>query len=112
MLGALLLALLQPAAVQRPDVPQPGIRQPAVDYSSPPGGDTTGYWQQRASYTVVGTLDEAASVLRARGTLTYVNNSPDTLREFFVHQHLNAFRPGSAWSAVDEREGRTRFQHL
>ena len=112
MLGALLLALLQPAAVQRPDVPQPGIRQPAVDYSSPPGGDTTGYWQQRASYTVVGTLDEAREVLEARGTLTYVNHSPDTLREFFVHQHLNAFRPGSDWARVDAREGRVRFQHL
>ena len=93
MLVPLVLALLQ---------------QPTV-YSSPPGGDTTGYWQQRAAYTIVATLDESASVLRATGTLTYVNNSPDTLRELYVHQHLNAFRPGSAWSAVDERERRVRF---
>ena len=29
-----------------------------------------------------------------------------------VQQLLNAFRPGSRWSAADEREGRVRFQTL
>ncbi|HEY0969484.1 MAG TPA: hypothetical protein VGE02_00765, partial [Gemmatimonadales bacterium] len=96
MLPALVLALLQ---------------QP-VNYAAPPSGDTTGYWQQRANYTIVATLDEGAEALRARATLVYVNNSPDTLVEFYVHQHLNAFRPNSAWSEVDEREGRVRFQRL
>ena len=42
----------------------------------------------------------------------YVNNSPNTLSEMYVHQYLNAFRPGSKWSAVDERENRERFQNL
>jgi hypothetical protein len=51
-------------------------------------------------------------VVTAQGTLTYVNRSPDTLRELFLHQHLNAFRPGSRWSATDEAEGRLRFQRL
>jgi len=41
-----------------------------------------------------------------------VNESPDTLRELYVHQYLNAFRPGSKWSASDEREHRVRFQRL
>ena len=80
--------------------------------SSPANGDTVGYWQQRITYTIVATLDEPMQRLRARGTLLYVNNSPDTLREMYFHQYLNAFRPGSKWSAVDEREGRERFQHL
>src|SRR3954470_7105418 len=79
---------------------------------SPATGDTVGYWQQRANYTVVATLDEAQNKLHARGTLVYVNNSADTLREMFFHQYLNAFRPGSKWSAVDEREHRVRFQRL
>jgi hypothetical protein len=96
MLATLVFALLQ---------------QP-THYSAPPAGDTIGYWQQRANYTVEAVLDERAQVLRATGRLVYVNNSPDTLREFYVHQHLNAFRPGSAWSADDEREGRVRFQNL
>jgi hypothetical protein len=71
-----------------------------------------GYWQQRADYTIAATLDEARQVLSARGTLHYVNHSRDTLRELRVHQYLNAFRPGSRWSAVDAREGRRRFGHL
>ncbi len=80
--------------------------------SSPASGDTTGYWQQQIAYEITATLDEEAQKLRATGTLTYTNQSPDTLRELFVHQYLNAFRPGSRWSAVDAREGRVRFQKL
>ncbi len=80
--------------------------------TTPPSGDTTGYWQQRVGYTIVATLDEAQSKLHARGTLVYVNNSPDTLREMYVHQYLNAFRPRSKWSETDEREYRYRFQDL
>jgi hypothetical protein len=57
-------------------------------------------------------LDEALGIARAQGTLRYTNHSPDTLRELWLHQHLNAFRPGSRWSATDEQEGRTRFQAL
>ena len=90
---------------------QPGaIKNPAE--SSPPTGDTVGYWQQRVHYRIVARLDEAGTRLRARGELIYVNSSPDTLREMYMHQYLNAFRPGSKWSAADEREGRVRFQHL
>jgi hypothetical protein len=80
--------------------------------TSPPSGDTVGYWQQRAAYTIVATLDEAQTKLRARGTLVYVNNSPDTIREMYFHQYLNAFRPGSKWSERDDRENRVRFQYL
>ena len=73
-----------------------------------------GYWQQRVRYEIVATLDERRGdgVLRAAGRLTYVNASPDTLRELYFHQYLNAFRPGSRWSAADEREGVVRFQRL
>mgnify|MGYP006138527023 CR=1 FL=1 len=75
-------------------------------FSTPSSGDTVGYWQQRVAYHVTATLDEEAERLRARGHLWYVNNSPDALDVLYLHQHLNAFRPGSAWSASDEREGR------
>src|SRR3954464_10082996 len=81
-------------------------------FTTPPSGDTTGYWQQHVAYTITARLDESAQVLVARGTLRYVNHSPDTLREMYVHQYLNAFRPHSIWSRDDEREGRVRFQHL
>jgi len=87
-------------------------RIPNAPHTTPRSNDTTGYWQQRADYTIVATLDERLGGIRANGTLRYVNRSPDTLRELWVHQHLNAFRPGSRWSATDEREGRQRFQKL
>src|SRR5216110_349976 len=74
--------------------------------------DTAGYWQQRAAYHITAALDEPAGVLVGHARITYVNRSPNTLRDFFVHQHLNAFRPGSRWAAADSAEGRERFQHL
>jgi hypothetical protein len=80
--------------------------------TTPSGGDTTGYWQQRVHYTIVAHLDEGLMGFTAQGRLRYVNNSPDTLREMYFHQYLNAFKPGSKWSAADEREHRDRFQNL
>lgn len=96
-------------------LPNQGPGSPAIPTrpsTTPPGNDTVGYWQQRADYRIVATLDERVNAIHATGTLTYVNHSPDALTELWLHQHLNAFRPGSRWSAVDEREGRTRFQKL
>src|SRR2546426_9476861 len=75
-------------------------------------GDTTGYWQQQVAYRITASLDEPSGVLTGYVRISYVNRSPDTLSDFFVHQYLNAFRPGSRWSAADSAEGRVRFQHL
>ena len=111
--GALLLPACSYAQL-RP-LPNQGSNDPIIPQrpeTTPNGNDTTGYWQQRADYTIVATLDERANAIHATGTLKYVNNSPDTLRELWIHQHLNAFRPGSHWSQVDERERRVRFQNL
>ena len=74
--------------------------------------DTAGYWQQQVAYEIAASLDEPSGVLTGRARITYVNRSPDTLRDFAVHQYLNAFRPGSRWAAADSAEQRDRFQHL
>src|SRR5688500_12612333 len=66
----------------------------------------------RVNYWITATVDEEAQKLVGGAHVRYVNHSADTLREVYVHQYLNAFRPGSKWSAVDEREGRVRFQEL
>src|SRR2546422_7080396 len=77
------------------------------------GGDTVAhYWQQQVAYVISAALDEPSGVLTGQVRIRYVNRSPDTLRDFYVHQYLNAFRPGSRWSAADSAEGRGRFQHL
>ena len=70
------------------------------------------YWQQRVAYEIVAALDESSGVLSGNVRITYVNQSPDTLRDFYVHQYLNAFRPGSRWAAVDSAEQCVRFQHM
>src|SRR2546427_10754081 len=74
--------------------------------------DTGGSWQQQVSYQITASLDEASGTLTGHERITYVNRSPHTLRDFYVHQYLNAFRPGSRWAAADQAEGRERFQHL
>src|SRR5690348_16256309 len=75
-------------------------------------GDTSGYWQQQVAYRITASVDEPSGVLSGHVRIHYRNQSPDTLRDFYVHQYLNAFRPGSRWAAVDSAEQRDRFQHL
>jgi len=74
--------------------------------------DTTGYWQQHVTYQITASLDEPSGVVTGHARIGYVNHSPETLRDFYVHQYLNAFRPGSRWAAADSAEQRERFQHL
>ena len=104
------LAAAQPSPL--PNQQRTSPRVPQRPSTTPPGGDTVGYWQQRADYRIVATLDERRGEVVATGTLRYVNQSPDVLRELWGHQHLNAFRPGSKWSEADARDGRVRFQNL
>src|SRR5882762_4434026 len=70
------------------------------------------YWQQRVAYEIVASVDEPSGVLSGNVRIKYVNQSTDTLRDFYVHQYLNAFRPGSRWAAADSAEQRVRFQHM
>lgn len=112
---ACAVAVAHVAQAQNGVLPNQGANVPAIPSkpsTTPPGNDTIGYWQQRADYRITATLDERVNAIHATGTLTYVNKSPDALTELWLHQHLNAFRPGSRWSAVDAKEGRVRFQNL
>ena len=74
--------------------------------------DTSRAWQQQVAYRITASLDEPSGILTGHARISYVNRSPDTLVDFSVHQYLNAFRPGSRWSAADSAEGRVRFQRL
>ena len=44
-----------------------------------------------ASYTLAVTLDPVAKTVRGEGIITYVNPSPDTLHELWLHLYLKAF---------------------
>src|SRR5437667_5444923 len=108
---ALALLLTAGPAPARPVPPVPPVRPRALPANRPDSGATS-YWQQQVAYRITASLDEPSGVLTGRELITYVNRSPDTLREFYVHDYLNAFRPGSRWAMADSAEGRERFRHL
>ncbi|MEM6396540.1 MAG: M1 family metallopeptidase [Bacteroidota bacterium] len=49
-------------------------------------------WQQYVSYSIDCTLDDQLHELHGDWSLTYTNNSPDTLRRIFIHLWPNAYR--------------------
>ncbi len=59
-----------------------------------------GYWQQTANYKMDIHLDVLTNKITGTQTITYINNSPDTLRQLYFHLYWNAFQPGSS---MDER---------
>ncbi|WP_137173085.1 M1 family metallopeptidase [Massilia sp. HP4] len=77
-------------------LPTPGAVRTA---SGAPGH---AYWQQRADYTIRATLDESKRALSGAGTVTYHNNSPDTLKYLWLQLDQNIYKPGS-----DARQGAT-----
>lgn len=53
------------------------------------------YWQQHADYKIAVDMDVKTNRYKGTETLTYTNNSPDTLKQVFYHLYYNAFQPGS-----------------
>ena len=58
-------------------------------------GQSTGYWQQHADYTMDIDMDVENYQFNGTQKLVYTNNSPDQLKEVFYHLQFNAFQPGS-----------------
>ena len=54
-----------------------------------------GYWQQDVYYNIKAKIDEQNDVIEGDETLTYYNNSPDSLPFVYFHLYQNAFLPGS-----------------
>jgi len=59
-------------------------------------------WQQRVEYKMEIDFDVKKHQYKGEQTLTYYNNSPDTLDRIFYHLYFNAFQPGSM---MDMRQG-------
>ncbi|MBQ5963654.1 M1 family aminopeptidase [Massilia sp. ZL223] len=70
-------------------LPTPGAIRTA---SGAPGH---AYWQQRADYTIRATLDEERRAINGSGTITYYNNSPDTLKYLWLQLDQNIYKPDS-----------------
>ncbi len=57
--------------------------------------EAQGYWQQKIKYIMDVNLDVVTNKITGKQTITYTNNSPDTLNRIFIHLFYNAFKPGS-----------------
>jgi len=55
----------------------------------------TTYWQQHLNYQMDINLDVFTNIITGKQTITYTNNSPDTLHRLFFSLYYNAFRPNS-----------------
>ena len=53
------------------------------------------YWQQRADYAIRATLDEGKRAISGTETITYHNNSPDTLSYLWVQLDQNIYKRDS-----------------
>ena len=99
-----------PRLATRPD---PFARLDRMDWPSPsrvreasgrPGPD---YWQQRADYDIVATLDTTRHTIKGHVSLSYTNNSPDTLHYVWMQLDQNLYKSGSAGSWLFPED--TRF---
>jgi hypothetical protein len=66
-----------------------------TDTRSASGAPGHAYWQQRADYKIRAKLDEAKHAIQASETVTYHNNSPDTLNYLWLQLDQNLFKPNS-----------------
>lgn len=53
------------------------------------------YWQQDVHYAIKAAVDDKTGIIDGNETLTYFNNSPDTLHFVYFHLYQNAFVKGS-----------------
>ncbi|MCH2202038.1 MAG: M1 family metallopeptidase [Fuerstiella sp.] len=53
------------------------------------------YWQQKVDYDINVTLDDERQRISGQETITYHNNSPDTLKYLWLQLDANRFRPDS-----------------
>lgn len=70
-------------------------------YRTAAGEPGHAYWQQEASYQIEVSLDEAARRVTGSETITYKNNSPDTLRYLWLQLDQNRFREDSIDARTD-----------
>ncbi|MEO0225551.1 MAG: M1 family metallopeptidase [candidate division WOR-3 bacterium] len=66
-------------------------------------------WQQKVNYRIDVELDTIQHTLTGKEILVYFNNSPDTLKEIWLHLYPNAYRDrNSVWAR--EQEQRKNYQ--
>ena len=77
-------------------------------YRNASGAPGHQYWQQEADYDIDVVLDEEARRLTATQTVTYYNNSPDTLNFLWLQLDQNIFRSDSIANVAQDFGGAGR----
>jgi hypothetical protein len=95
-LALFLLAGSFRAAAQALYMPRDIQRAFANGTRSPDGKPGPKYWQNRARYDITVQAAPPSRDIRGRETITYFNNSPDTLRQVVLRLIMNIHRPGVA----------------
>ena len=54
------------------------------------------YWQQEVNYKISVRLDDERHMLHATEEFEYINHSPDTLNELYIHLWPNAYKNGQS----------------
>ena len=89
------------------------LPDPVNSYRSSNGAPGPDYWQNSADYEIHANLDTTAKQLSATETITYINNSPDTLPSLWLQLEQNTYRKDSRsndrWSAAAEPTSREGF---
>lgn len=102
LLGTVTAFLGQPLAFSQEDIfrdlddllPSPS------EYRTASGRPGAAYWQQQADYKIDARLDAEARRIHGSLTLTYTNNSPDTLDSLWIHLDQNRFAPGGHFQSI------------
>ncbi|HYC84311.1 MAG TPA: M1 family metallopeptidase, partial [Chryseosolibacter sp.] len=65
------------------------------EYRSASGAPGGRYWQQRADYAIDAEIDESRNILTGKETITYYNNSPESLRFLWLQLDQNINKKGN-----------------
>jgi hypothetical protein len=88
------------------DLPTPNVYRTA---SGAPGSQ---YWQQRADYKIEVSLDENLRRITGSETITYSNQSPDSLRYIWLQLDQNRFREDSTSRLTETASARENSDSL
>ena len=78
-------------------------------YRSANGAPGPDYWSNRADYDIRARLDPAAKTLTGEETITYANNSPDTLSSLWLNLEQNLYRADARGAVSSDRRQRDLF---
>jgi len=70
------------------------------------------YWTQRAHYDMDVEVIPSDTLLRGSGTITYYNNSPDTLDQLYMELSQNLHQEGVVRTRSSEITGGVNLEHL